>query len=415
MRVIIDPGHGGSDTGAVAFGTSEKTLNLLLAEKLATKLEALQMTVDRSLINDYTYSSTELTNLIKESGAALCISCHCNAFNKTARGFEGIHSIHSDGKLVQYITDEIKKTGFSVRRVFSRPSTTSTNTDYYYVIRLTYPKVETVILEFGFMDNADDFALLTDPSWQDTLTQAAALGIQRYVPAQVNTKTEIQGGPILTHQQLRMALADVNNSFSPAIIDQYYDLAPLYQIKPDLAFLQAVHETNWFRFTGIVKKEQNNFAGLGATGKVQGVSFPTMEAGVEAHIQHLYAYSTNTSLPAGRTLYDTRFSLVSRGSACYWEDLNGKWAVPGIGYGEAIVGLQKMIANRYPATPPVKEATVATPSQPAAPHWAKDCNDELLAAGLLYDDHSKTLDQPASEGMVICLINRLRKEFEKNG
>jgi hypothetical protein len=38
---------------------------------------------------------------------------------------------------------------------------------------------------------------------------------------------------------------------------------------------------------------------------------------------------------------------------------------------------------------------------------------KLLQNGILYDDHSQTLDNPATEGMVICLINRLRKEFLK--
>ncbi len=46
------------------------------------------------------------------------------------------------------------------------------------------------------------------------------------------------------------------------------------------------------------------------------------------------------------------------------------------------------------------------------PHWAKIHNDELLAAGILTKDHSVTLDQPATEGMVVTLINKLRKEIK---
>jgi hypothetical protein len=45
-------------------------------------------------------------------------------------------------------------------------------------------------------------------------------------------------------------------------------------------------------------------------------------------------------------------------------------------------------------------------------HWAKADHDELLKMGLLKEDHTPTLDSPAGEGMVIALINRLRKYLE---
>lgn len=42
-------------------------------------------------------------------------------------------------------------------------------------------------------------------------------------------------------------------------------------------------------------------------------------------------------------------------------------------------------------------------------HWAKEDNDELMAAGILKSNHTQTLDSPATEGFVISLLNRLRK------
>lgn len=132
---------------------------------------------------------------------------------------------------------------------------------------------------------------------------------------------------------------------------------------------------------------------------------------MEAHIQHLYAYATTEPIPQERILYDKRFHLVKRGSAPHWEDLNGKWAVPGIGYGERIVELQKMVFEKYfmevPDSPVI-------PENPTAPNWAQICHDELRQAGLLFNDHSDTLDIPASKGVVFCLVNNLRKEIMKN-
>ncbi|TCP93286.1 N-acetylmuramoyl-L-alanine amidase [Serpentinicella alkaliphila] len=411
MKVIIDSGHGGSDPGAVAFGVKEKDLNIIFTNLLASQLQQLNFEVDKSLINDKNYTPNELTDLIKKSGAKLCISCHNNAFNGSASGFEVIHSIHTDGKLAKLILEEVKKTNFPIRRAFSRKSTlpSSVEQDYYYIIRLTYPQVETLIVEFGFMDNKDDFKMLTDPEWQKRLTSAVALAISKYASPLANNKTSILGESILRPSQLKSALKAANNQAILDIVDIYYNIAPIYGIKADLAFIQCLHETGWLKFTGVVKPHQNNFAGLGATGASNpGLSFTTISVGVEAHLQHLYAYASTKPLPTGRTLYNTRFALVIRGSAPNWEDLNGKWAVPGVGYGERIVELQKTILEKYlpniPKNPPV--------IQPV--HWAKHYHDELFDAGLLNTDHTSTLDEPASKAMVFALISRLRKELMNN-
>lgn len=64
-------------------------------------------------------------------------------------------------------------------------------------------------------------------------------------------------------------------------------------------------------------------------GGVPGNSFPTIKDGVTAQIQHLFAYASKNSLPAGEAVVDPRFTLVTRGIAPNWEDLAGRWAVPG--------------------------------------------------------------------------------------
>lgn len=68
-----------------------------------------------------------------------------------------------------------------------------------------------------------------------------------------------------------------------------------------------------------------------------GAYFSTPADGVEAHIQHLYAYASKQPLPAGKDIVDPRFTLVGRGIASTWSDLDGRWAVPGIGYGQSIL------------------------------------------------------------------------------
>lgn len=59
-------------------------------------------------------------------------------------------------------------------------------------------------------------------------------------------------------------------------------------------------ETGYLRFGGSILAEQNNFAGLGAIGgSTKGVCFATLEEGVLAHLEHLYAYCSKRALPAG--------------------------------------------------------------------------------------------------------------------
>lgn len=146
--------------------------------------------------------------------------------------------------------------------------------------------------------------------------------------------------------------------FDYNLIDLYLEIGAKYHIRGDLAFAQALKETGYFQFYGSVQPFQNNFCGLGATGVAltgeeplngvnparamyipgtHGITFSTAADGVEAHIQHLYAYATKNQLPNGCQLVDPRFQYVSRGVSVRWIDLDGRWAVPGVGYGESII------------------------------------------------------------------------------
>lgn len=169
-------------------------------------------------------------------------------------------------------------------------------------------------------------------------------------------QTEPPSQPSEPEKQPTLSLSILGETIlSPYLMDQfakkynpqalslgtYYSrFGEAYGIRGDVAFAQALHETDYFRFTGDVKKEQNNFAGIGATGNNErGASFATPEQGVLAHIQHLYAYASSAPLSSDYPLVDPRFHLVQRGSAKNWLDLNGKWAVPGTNYGQSILSL----------------------------------------------------------------------------
>lgn len=184
----------------------------------------------------------------------------------------------------------------------------------------------------------------------------------------------IQGESIATAEQLEAYLYEKEDDvhalmenrypeydfigYPEGIAELYIEIGKKYNIRGDLAFAQAMKETGYFQFYGIVRNGQNNFCGLGATGTentgeellngvdssravyipgMHGITFATVADGVEAHIQHLYAYATTDALPDGCELLDPRFKYIKRGIAPLWIDLNGRWAVPGNGYGESII------------------------------------------------------------------------------
>ncbi|MFE8701719.1 glucosaminidase domain-containing protein [Cytobacillus sp. FJAT-54145] len=157
-------------------------------------------------------------------------------------------------------------------------------------------------------------------------------------------KVPIAGSSILTAKQLGDYVL-LHNPEPKLIGIDIYRLADLFlsigrmeNIRGDIAFAQSIHETGFFNYGNDVLPEQNNYSGIGAVGGgAQGAYFKTPEEGVRAQIQHLKAYA-NTD-PLVTELIDPRFNYVKRGTAPYWTDLNGKWAVPGNYYGELILGI----------------------------------------------------------------------------
>ena len=91
-------------------------------------------------------------------------------------------------------------------------------------------------------------------------------------------------------------------------------------IRPELLFCQAMKETGWLRFGGIVKVEEFNFGGLGATDVDPDANkFPDVRTGLRAQTQHLVAYAKAgvSASDLHHDLVDVRFNLVNKGSAPY--------------------------------------------------------------------------------------------------
>lgn len=151
--IIIDPGHGGTDPGAVGFGVREKDWNLRISLYQYNRLKELGAKVAITRTADETLDSVPRTDKIKGK-YDYCISNHWNAFNGAARGIETIYNFNQSKKFASDLANAlVKATGIPLRRVFERKNEYGTN--YYFMHRLT-PGVDTVIIEYGFLDNATD-------------------------------------------------------------------------------------------------------------------------------------------------------------------------------------------------------------------------------------------------------------------
>ena len=217
--------------------------------------------------------------------------------------------------------------------------------------RIHDPKVETKSVERKLPTLRERVAETMNkfkPSPQEKIFNAFDSSQNFSVPATVSSSdTSIIGTPIATQQQCVKYLLRNNpnpnlNVSAEEIVAYYYEEGAREGIRPDVAFAQALKETGFFRYGGDVIPEQNNYCGLGTTGGgVKGEFFATPQLGVRAHIQHLLAYSS-TRRPT-MPVVDPRYSIVrqSYGSRTLgdWQDLNGRWAVPGRFYGQEILSM----------------------------------------------------------------------------
>ena len=120
----------------------------------------------------------------------------------------------------------------------------------------------------------------------------------------------------------------------------YIEEASSEGINSDCAFVQMCLETGFLSFGNLVTMGMNNFCGLGAMdAQHPGECFATEQLGVRAHVQHLHAYATDSSVKLNKELVDPRYSWVHKAkSARNVQELAGQWAMDAA-YGDKLDAL----------------------------------------------------------------------------
>lgn len=209
MTICLDPGHGGSDSGATAFGAKESDLTLKIAQYCKEELAkydvnvVMTRTTDTRLSEEAALDLKNRVEVAKKAGASYFISIHINsAANSAAKGAEvyypntsGNKNLSSNGQnLAKAIQKQLTALGLYNRGIKIRnytDGTTSSNPnssdqDYYGVIRYAkQANITGLIVEHCFISNKDEFdkylgsdAKLQQLGIADAKGIVSALGLQ---------------------------------------------------------------------------------------------------------------------------------------------------------------------------------------------------------------------------------------------
>ena len=216
-RIVLDPGHGGKDPGASAFGMKEKDLVLQVAKKLAVKLKkdlGYEVILTR---NDDTFISLEQRTAIANTNSAdLFISLHLNAHpSSKIFGFETYYlnlssdseairvaalenatsthqlsdlqniladimknsKIDESSRLAQQVQDALSS-GLTDRKYPQVKSLGVKKAPFYVLIGAEMPAI---LIEMAFLSNKTDASQMKKEGYQDALTEEIAQGLQRYI------------------------------------------------------------------------------------------------------------------------------------------------------------------------------------------------------------------------------------------
>ena len=156
-KVVIDAGHGGSDSGAIGNGIIEKNLTLDISKYMYDRLKELGVPVKLTRDSDVDLPASERPQRVLDQYGngkdVIVISNHINAGG--AEGAEVIYALRNKDTLAKKILDELEKQGQLIRNYYQRRLPSDYNKDYYYMLRNT-PNTEALIVEYGFLDNASD-------------------------------------------------------------------------------------------------------------------------------------------------------------------------------------------------------------------------------------------------------------------
>jgi N-acetylmuramoyl-L-alanine amidase len=179
FRVVIDPGHGGPDPGAVGIGGLRETDVVLdVSLQVARLLQARGVQVLLTRTTEVDVDLPPRVALANSSGADVFVSVHANALSMERPDVNGIETFYFAGGRSQSLAEAIQQQLMAIS-----PGTPDRGArpGRFFVIRRTV--MPSALAEMGFVTGEVDSPRLADPAYRRRLAQALAAGILNYLGA----------------------------------------------------------------------------------------------------------------------------------------------------------------------------------------------------------------------------------------
>ena len=203
--VVLDPGHGGQDSGAMCGGVMEKDLTLDVARRVDRLLDAEGIATLMTRLGDTYVSLADRAAFGNRVRDSIFVSIHFNEDNKpVASGVETYYAAHQIGSgpvfaswlpfLSRSSVDSPKPesqslAGFIQEALVARTRSVDRGTQaeqFFVLANVTSPAV---LIEGGFLTNKEDVSKLASEDYRDQLATAVADGILRYRDAMSQRKS----------------------------------------------------------------------------------------------------------------------------------------------------------------------------------------------------------------------------------
>jgi N-acetylmuramoyl-L-alanine amidase len=175
--IVIDPGHGGSDSGATVHGVNEADLMWDLARRLEGRMKATGMDALLSRRPEECPTEGARATFANESGADLLLSLHCDRNASTCA--QGLATFHYGTGIGVTSTIGEALAGFLQRELTTRTGLVDCRSHArpWDILRLT--RCPAVRLEVGYLTSAHDRVRLTNPTFRDIVADGILIAVKR--------------------------------------------------------------------------------------------------------------------------------------------------------------------------------------------------------------------------------------------
>jgi N-acetylmuramoyl-L-alanine amidase len=194
--VVLDPGHGGQDSGAMYAGVLEKDLTLEIAQRVDRLLQAQGLATVLTRVGDSYVSLTDRAAVTNRARDCIFVSIHFNEGNKKLSGgvetYYAEHQIAPVASAISWLpflqtaapaapsTESQSLAGFIQEAMVARTQAVNRGTKAGQFFVIANVRAPAVLVEGGFLSSKEEMAKLANGDYREQMAEAISDGILRY-------------------------------------------------------------------------------------------------------------------------------------------------------------------------------------------------------------------------------------------